>query len=123
MSRILIVEDDTMIRALYKRVLEKDGHQVEEASDGNEGFSKMFEGGYDLVLLDIMLPGMNGLDVIKKLKDESTPKVKNKKLVILSNLDDQTVKSDSDFYGADGYLVKSNLDVTKLTEILSKYLG
>src|SRR5258706_15818406 len=121
-KKILVVEDDSLIRGLYVRALKKQGYDVYEAADGEEAYSKMVEGGYDLILLDIMLPKMNGFDILKKLKEQTPPKKENKKIVILTNLDEDTTQDDSNFFGADGYLVKNKVDITKLSEELSDYL-
>lgn len=121
-KRILIVEDDQLIRTLYKRALEKAGYQVSEAGDGQEGLTKMIEGGYDLVLLDVMLPGLNGFDILKKLHEKASANKANKKIVVLTNLDEETSRDDSNFFQVDGYLVKNKLDVTKLADELQIYL-
>ncbi len=84
MNKILLIEDDLALTKLYRVALESKGFQVEEAHDGTEGMQKIAGGGYDLVVLDLMLPGINGFDILKDLrKAEAT---KNLPVVVLTNL-------------------------------------
>ena len=109
MKRILVVEDDQYIRELYELLLKEAGLEVEAVADGETGLSKAKEGGYDLILLDILLPGKDGLTVLKELK-KYPPLKENKKIIMLTALDrDEFVKSAMRM-GADGYLIKSSLN-------------
>lgn len=106
-KRILIVEDDQYLRDLYMEILKDEHFDVDHAADGLEGYQKMYLGGYDLVLLDIMLPQMDGLKILEKLKTE-TPSLKpNKKIVILSNLGQESAITQALSVGASGYMIKS----------------
>jgi len=123
MAKILIVEDDQFTRELYQSFLKDVGHEVDVAADGESGLTEMVKGGYDLVLLDIMLPGRDGISILKEMK---TIKLKNpnKKIVMLTVLDqDEFVKS-AFRLGADGYLIKSALTpdgvVTEVQALLEK---
>jgi YesN/AraC family two-component response regulator len=69
MSKILIIEDDSKIRSILKEILEEKDHDVDEASDGQEGFKKLESGGFDLCLCDIKMPKMDGLEVLEKAKE------------------------------------------------------
>lgn len=69
MAKILIIEDDTKIRAILKEILEEKEHEVEDASDGQEGFKKLSNNQYDLCLCDIKMPKMDGLEVLAKTKE------------------------------------------------------
>jgi len=70
MAKILIIEDDPKIRAILKEILEEKDHDVDDASDGQEGFKKLSNGGaYDLCLCDIKMPKMDGLEVLEKTKE------------------------------------------------------
>jgi DNA-binding NtrC family response regulator len=68
MAKILIIEDDSKIRAILKEILEEKEHEVEEAADGLEGFRKISAGSYDLCICDIKMPKMDGLEVLDKTK-------------------------------------------------------
>ncbi len=75
MSRILIIEDDASIRTLFTRYLESKGYQVMCAGDGVEGLEKLREASADLVITDIMMPEMDGLEVVREIRkvDEKLP--------------------------------------------------
>ncbi len=73
MTRILIIEDDKAIRMGLEDDLKADGYEVEFAFDGLEGLKKAQEAGYGLILLDLMLPGMDGLDVCKEIRRKNIP--------------------------------------------------
>lgn len=68
LKKLLIIEDDAATRALYKEVLEEAGFAVDAAADGKEGLAKAQEGGYALMIFDIMLPKMDGLSIMAELK-------------------------------------------------------
>jgi len=67
-ERILIVEDEAKLARFVELELTHEGYEVDKAADGREGLSMMETGGYDLVLLDIMLPGLNGLEVLRRAR-------------------------------------------------------
>ena len=67
-SRILVVEDETFLRDLYVEILADEGYEVDTAADGAEGLKKIQMGGYDLILLDIVLPKMDGIEILKNIK-------------------------------------------------------
>lgn len=66
--KLLIIEDDTIIANIYRSKLEKEGYQVEILTDGQAGFYRLHESHFDALLLDLMLPQMNGLDILKKIR-------------------------------------------------------
>ena len=68
MNRILVIDDEENIRAVLSGILEDEGYEVETASDGIEGLEKASAGSFDLVLLDVWLPGMGGLEVLEEIK-------------------------------------------------------
>jgi two-component system, NtrC family, nitrogen regulation response regulator NtrX len=73
MSKILVVEDDSKIRAILKEILQDKNHEVDEAKDGLEGFQKLEQGIYDLCICDIKMPKMDGLEVLDKSKEAGIP--------------------------------------------------
>lgn len=105
-KNILIVEDDNFIADLYDRELTNDGFSVTIAKDGIEGEVKAKEMMPNLILLDIMLPNRNGLDLLKILKED--PLTQKIKVLVLSNLgQEEAIKKALDM-GAEGYLIKSS---------------
>lgn len=99
--RILVADDEKEIRDLLRLYLEKDGYQVVEASDGREALSLLEQGETDMALLDIMMPRMDGYNVLKKLRETS-----NIPVMILSAKDRDTDKILGLDLGADDYLAK-----------------
>lgn len=119
--KILIVEDDIALRDMYKERLEMEGYDVDVASDGEEGLAKATENTFHLILLDLMMPKISGLDVLDILK--STPKTKNIPVIVLTAL--TTVKTKSLVFGAEDYLVKAECSledvVRKVNEVIEKF--
>ncbi|MBI2020238.1 response regulator [Candidatus Daviesbacteria bacterium] len=120
-KRILIVEDDQFLREFYQELLEGEGFQVEVASDGEVGLEKMHQGGFDVVLLDIMLPKKDGLQILRDLK-ASPPQNNNKAIVTLTNLGQDTIIKQCFELGASGYLIKSALNPEQVLEEIKTYL-
>src|SRR5947209_418558 len=83
MKKILIVEDDPIIAHIYKTRLEKEDYEVEIAADGQSGFYRIHEFEPDAVLLDLMLPKMNGVEILKKIRAES--KFKRTPVIVFTN--------------------------------------
>lgn len=120
MSKILVVEDDQFLRELYSDVLKAEGYVVDYAIDGEEGLKKIKEGGYDLVLLDIIMPKLDGLELMKRIKSDP-PTSPNKCVVFLTNLDkDEEIKMALKL--GEGYLIKSQITPGNLVEKVKIYL-
>jgi len=121
-KRILIVEDDKFTRELYEEFLKGAGLSVDTAIDGEDGLSKIKIGGYDLILLDVMMPKMDGLDVLRALKSEP-PVVANGPVVLLTNLTHDPVINMAKDLGVKDNLVKSDITPGDLLEYINKMLG
>ena len=119
-KKILLVEDDQFTRELYEEVLKDAGFAVDSAVDGVDGLSKMTVGGYNLILLDVMMPKMDGLDVLRELMN-NPPKVKNGPIVLLTNLTNDPVIDTAYGLNAKGHLVKSDITPGELVEHVKKY--
>lgn len=120
-NNILIVEDETDIREVYVEVLTSAGYTVDQASDGEIGMQKIKEGKWDLLLLDIMLPGKDGLKILKEIKE--TPGLKKGPVIALTNLNSENIIHEVFTSGADGYLIKSEITPDKVVEEIVKVLG
>lgn len=106
MANILIIEDDPLILRLYQQAFTFNKHVVQTAADGEEGWKEAQEHVPDVILLDIMLPKMNGLDLLDKLKND--PGTKKIPVIMLTNLADEHDAMVAIDKGAIKYLVKSN---------------
>ncbi|OGK51995.1 hypothetical protein A2966_04300 [Candidatus Roizmanbacteria bacterium RIFCSPLOWO2_01_FULL_41_22] len=120
--RILIVEDEMYIRELYQRLLLAEGYQVDTAADGEAGLMAIKKGGYDLVLLDIILPKLDGLKILEYIAGDQQAIKANKGIVILSNLGQETIVSHGKFLGVKGHLVKTDLTPQEFINEVKKYL-
>lgn len=120
-GRILIIDDDPDLRDIYKETLTESGYEVDLATEGREGLSKIMGGGYDLILLDIMLPHIDGISILRKLKAEKSLPY-NGPIFVLSNLSQKEVIDEALDLGARGYIVKSDITpdqfLSKISHIL-----
>lgn len=120
-SKILVVEDDDFLREVYVETLTDEGYSIDMAIDGDEAMQKIKQGGYDLVLLDIVMPKIDGLNVVKKIRAEGV-QPNNKRLVFLTNLDkDEEIKEALAL--GDGYLIKSQMTPGDLIREVKLYLS
>lgn len=101
MNRILIVEDEETIADLEKDYLELSGFEVEVANDGESGLTKALEEDYNLFILDLMLPGVDGFEICRKIRDE-----KNTPIIMVSAKKDDIDKIRGLGLGADDYMTK-----------------
>lgn len=119
-KKILVAEDDLFLRELYTDILKAENYNVDAASDGEETLEKMKIGGYDLVLLDIIMPKMDGLEVMRQMQD-NTPQTPNKCVIFLTNLDkDEEIKTALQL--GQGYLIKSQITPGSLVDEVKIYL-
>lgn len=120
-KKVLLIEDDGMLRTLYTDLLEAEGLEVEQAVEGNEGMKRASEGGYDLILLDILLPGMQGQEILKKLR-EKPPIQPNGPIVMLTNQSQKEVLDECRELGAAGEIIKSETEQDQFIQLIHKYL-
>lgn len=120
-QRLLIIEDDFFIRDLYQRQFVKSNFLVDTAETGPDGIVKAQEGRPTVILLDIMLPKMSGIEVLKKLKE--TEETKPIPVILLTNLsEDQMIKQGFEL-GAEGYLIKSAYTPEQVVAEVTKLMG
>lgn len=105
-NKILLVEDEPSIRDLYSRELTKAGFVVVVAEDGLKGLEALKTAQYDVLLLDIMLPGLNGLQILKEYK--TAVPTSPMKIILLTNLGQDTVIKEGFDLGANAYLIKAS---------------
>ena len=118
---ILLVEDDEFLLQLYSDIL-IDDYNVTTAANGPDAYEKIIQGGWDLVLLDVMLPGMTGTDIVEKIQKEKTfsPTFP---IVFLTNMD-SNMETNKMCHLVDECWIKSNMNppelLQKVKEIISK---
>lgn len=118
--KILIVEDDKFLRDLCQRKLEKEGFQVLTAIDGEGGLKKMKEEKPSLVLLDIILPGLDGFEVLKRIQKD--PGLKKIPVMVISNLGQEEDEKKALDLGVKAYLIKAHNTPTDIIEKIKKML-
>lgn len=120
--KILIIEDEAALLSIYAILLAEQGYEVETAANGRDGYEKIHAGGYDLVLLDIIMPFMNGKEIMQKLTEQGGPVLPNKAVVLLTNLTDMIMIDEIEKMGAQGYLLKSEYTPDVFIEEVKKFL-
>jgi DNA-binding response OmpR family regulator len=120
MAKILIVEDDRFLRELIARKLRNEGYEVLEAVDGEEGLKRIKEERPDLVLLDLILPGIDGFEVLAKAKED--PDTAQIPVIILSNLGQREEIERGLKLGAIDYLIKAHFTPGEIIEKIKNIL-
>lgn len=115
---VLVIEDEPFISELYSRALTKGGYYVTTIADGAEALKEAEKNIYDIVLLDLMVPSLNGIEILRALRDPArVPPIKSK-IIITTNLEQrEDVRADIE-QRADGYLVKAELTPHELVSFL-----
>lgn len=121
-TKVLIVEDDKFLSELISTKLQKEGCEVMLASDGETGLQHADAERPDIILLDIMLPGMSGFDVLQKLKEKGS-KTQSIPVLILSNFGQDAKVREGLKMGATDYLVKANFTTGEIVEKIQSVLG
>ncbi|MDD3607254.1 MAG: response regulator [Candidatus Moranbacteria bacterium] len=119
--KILVVEDDIFISEMYNVKLSSSGFDVDMAEDGEEALKKIASDDYDVILLDIIMPKINGWDVLEKIKDDK--KKKGYKIIMLTNVDDQEDIRKAIENGADDYLIKSLFTPGEVVQKIQKNIS
>ena len=104
MARILLAEDEDVLRMLVLDTLEDEGYTIDEATDGDEAYQKIMNAEYDLVLLDYMMPGMTGIEVIEKVRRH--PDKQNLKIMMLTAKSQQSDRERAEEIGANYFFSK-----------------
>lgn len=115
-KRILIIEDDRFIGEMYRQALQIAGFTVEWATDGEHGLSAARDNYFDLILLDIMLPGKMGNEILHELKSGPNP-IKSR-VVVTTNFEQDKESRTSMEAQVDAYLIKADITPRRLVEII-----
>ena len=117
--RILCIEDEHFISELYERALTKGGYQVTVIADGDEALAAAQTNQFDIILLDLMVPNLTGIDILRSLKDPARVPPIKAKIIIITNLEQrEDVRADIEKQ-ADGYLVKAELTPHELVNFIN----
>lgn len=117
--RILCIEDEHFISELYTRALTKAGYEVKVIIDGQEGLEAALTDQYDIILLDIMVPTLTGIDILKKLRGPEAKPI-HSKIIISTNLEQSEEDRAAIEAQADGYVVKAEMTPRQMVEFLAQ---
>lgn len=117
-KKLLIVEDDFYICDIYKIEAQHRGYEVYTAGDGEEALNLARVSHPDVILLDIMLPKVNGMDVLKQLREDSS--FAQTIIIMVTNVGDGKTEEDAKKIGADGYLLKVHYSPPQIMDELKK---
>ncbi|MEK7189329.1 MAG: response regulator [Patescibacteria group bacterium] len=113
-AKILLIEDEEMLATMYKTKFEKEGLAIDVASDGEAGVAMAQAQPYSVVLVDIIMPKLDGFAVLKKLR--SMPQYAQTPIIMLTNLGQEEDVAKGKEYGATDYLVKANFTPSQVLE-------
>lgn len=118
--KVLCVEDEFFISELYERALKKAGYDVTNALNGNDGLKLAQTDSYDIILLDLMMPGLTGIEILRALRDPTkTPRLHGKVIITTNLVQDDDVRREIESQ-ADGYLIKADITPKELVAFLDK---
>ena len=122
MTKILLVEDDPLIYRMYQKLFKLEGYETETAENGEEGLEKVATFMPDVILLDIMMPKMNGIEMLTKLKEN--PETAEIPTVVLTNVSDMNISNQVFAKGANLQIAKSEAEpdqvIAWIKSVLSK---
>lgn len=119
-TKILCIEDEHFISELYGRALTKAGYVVTTVFSGEDGLTKAFSDDYAIILLDIMIPGIDGLEVLKRLRGPEASVKVTSKIIVTTNLDLDPERRTAIEEQADGYLIKAEITPNELVEYVKQ---
>jgi DNA-binding response OmpR family regulator len=116
--KVLCIEDEHFISELYDRALTKSGYDVKVIADGEKALTEAQTNAYDIILLDLMVPNMTGIEILRSLRDPARVPPLKAKIIIITNLEQRDdVRADIERQ-ADGYLVKAEMTPRELVNFL-----
>jgi len=121
MAKILVVEDDPLMSRMYQKIFTFEGYDVQTAADGQAGLDQARAIKPTLILLDVMMPKLNGLEVLEKLK--SDPETKSIPVIMLTNLAGEQDAEAALSKGAIKYIIKSEHDPKEVADMVEEALA
>jgi DNA-binding response OmpR family regulator len=116
--KILVIEDERFITELYTRALNKAGYHVDAVVNGTQGLEMALTNKYDIILLDLMVPNLTGIEILRVLRDPARVPPLKSKIIIITNLEQrEDVRADIEKQ-ADGYIVKAEMTPHELADFL-----
>lgn len=122
-AKVLLVEDDSFLRDICYKKLKKEGFNVAVAANGEEAVKKVSEFRPAIVLLDIILPAMDGFEVLKEIRSHKERMIKNVPVIMLTNLGQEEDNKKALTLGANDYLIKAHFTTAEVVEKIKSRLG
>ena len=119
--KVAIIEDDIAIVQMYRTKFENEGYEVETAGDGVTGLELIDSFAPDIILLDLMMPNMTGLDMLQHLRNQ--PRGRDAKVVVLTNMGDTETATRVYKMAADDYIVKAEMTPKQVAERVKALLA
>ena len=119
-KKVLVVEDSLTARSLYVSIFEGAGYKVTSAVDGVDGFTKLINGDFDLVVSDVQMPKMNGFELTKKIR--SSDRFSSMPVILITGLESSDDKRKGIEAGANAYIVKSSFDQDNLLDVVRRFI-
>lgn len=118
-KKVFIVEDDEFLRSLTVKRLEKEGYEVAVATDGDSALGKIKENSPDIILLDLLLPGLSGFEVLKKIREDGP--IKGTPVIVFSNLGQREDIEKAKALGVNDFLIKANFTLDDVVMKISSF--
>ena len=120
-KKVLIIEDDTFLQSLASRKLGSQGYEILIAKDSEEGFKVLEKNIPDMILLDLLLPGVDGFEFLEKIR--ASEKWKDISVIVFSNLSEEKDIKRAQDLGVKEYMIKANFTLDELTNKIKGFLG
>jgi DNA-binding response OmpR family regulator len=119
--KVLCIEDEYFIGELYERALKKAGYEVTNVLNGTDGLKIAQTDAYDIIILDLMVPGTTGMEILKTLKDPTKTTKLHAKIIIATNLVQDEATRQAIEKDADGYIIKADMTPKELVAFLEHF--
>lgn len=121
-KKVIVVDDDLFIRELYIEIIKDAGYDVDFATNGVDALEKLSKGGYDIILLDVMMPKMDGLQVLEELS-KNPPHIKNGPAILMTNLSEDPLLNNPASKLASAFLIKADVTPDQIIAKTKELLG
>jgi len=122
MAKVLLVEDDQILAKLYQTKFNKEGIDMQLASDGQEGLEKFKSFNPDLIILDLIMPRVDGFTFLAKAKEDPLLSGRKVPILVLSNLGQESDIKRAQELGAKDFFVKADISLSQMIDKVKKYL-
>lgn len=123
MNKVLLIEDDQILAKLYQVKFQKAGFDIQTAFDGEEGLVRMKEFHPDLIILDLIMPRMDGVTFLSKVREDAELSKRETPILVLSNLGQESDIKKAKDLGAKDFFIKADISLREMVEKVKTYLN